>query len=136
LNQILPALAERQGYVQLVTSAVREIPIEWHRLPKLTLVVSVDGLQPEHDARRAPATYDRILKHIAGHNITVHCTVTSQQIRRAGYLDESLAFWSRRAEVEKIWVSLYTPQVGEVSEERLSAEDRRQVVADLMSLRT
>ena len=48
------------------------------------IVVSIDGLQPEHDARRTPATYDRILKHIAGHQITVHCTVTRQQVEPAG----------------------------------------------------
>ena len=34
--------------------------------------------------RRTPATYDRILKHIAGHSITVHCTVTRQQVNRPG----------------------------------------------------
>src|SRR4029079_17802592 len=135
LNQILPALAERQGYVQLVTSAVREIPIEWHRLPKLTLVVSVDGLQPEHDARRAPATYDRILKHIAGHDITVHCTVTRQQVARVGYLEEFVRFWSARDEISRIWMSLYTPQVGEDSHERLSPADRTQAIHDLLALR-
>ena len=32
----------------------------------LSVVVSIDGLQAEHDVRRAPATYDRILKHIVG----------------------------------------------------------------------
>ena len=47
--------------VQVVTSAVRPIPAEWTEFPNLHLVVSVDGLQPEHDARRTPATYDRIL---------------------------------------------------------------------------
>src|ERR1700745_778274 len=60
LNEILPALASREIYVQLVTSAVREIPREWRGLPKLMIVVSIDGLQPEHDARRTPATYERI----------------------------------------------------------------------------
>ncbi len=43
--------------------------------------VSIDGLQPEHDVRRAPATYDRILKHIKGQHVTVHCTITRQQSR-------------------------------------------------------
>ena len=38
-----------------------------------------------------PATYDRILKHIAGHQITVHCTVTRQQVQRDGYLEEFAA---------------------------------------------
>ena len=77
-----------------MTSAVRPIPLEWRGLRRLQLVVSIDGLQPEHDERRKPATYERILKHIAGHEITVHCTVTSQQVRRDGYLDEFVRFWS------------------------------------------
>lgn len=134
LNTLLPLLAARV-HVQLVTSAVREIPAEWRALPRFALVVSIDGLQPEHDARRTPATYDRILKHIAGHRITVHCTITRQQINRAGYLEEFLQFWSARPETRKIWVSLYTPQVGEISDERLTPADRRRVVADLMALR-
>ena len=50
----------------------------------------IDGLQPEHDVRRTPATYDRILKHIVGHPITVHCTVTRQQVNRPGYIEEFL----------------------------------------------
>jgi sulfatase maturation enzyme AslB (radical SAM superfamily) len=136
LNTLLPMLAERRIYVQLVTSAVREIPAEWRGLDRLKIVVSIDGLQPEHDIRRAPATYARILKHIAGHLINVHCTVTAQQSRRDGYLEEFLQFWSARDEVEKIWFSLYTPQVGEESAERLDAHDRARVVADLSVLRT
>ncbi len=135
LNDILPALSARGLYVQLVTSAVREIPLSWRQLPRLTIVVSIDGLQPEHDERRAPATYDRILKNIAGHDITVHCTVTRPQVMRAGYLEEFLRFWSARDEVTKIWVSLYTPQLGEISAERLSASDRRRSIDDLRALR-
>src|SRR5207247_8715261 len=69
LQTLLPILAARGIHVQLVTSAVREIPAEWRGLQRLSIVVSIDGLQPEHDARRAPATYDRILKHVAGHSI-------------------------------------------------------------------
>ena len=84
LSEILPRMADMGIYTQLVTSAVRPIPIEWADLRRLQLVVSIDGLQPEHDERRKPATYDRILKHIEGHDIRVHCTVTRQQIRREG----------------------------------------------------
>jgi sulfatase maturation enzyme AslB (radical SAM superfamily) len=135
LQTLIPLLLQRGIHVQLVTSAVREIPAEWHGLDRLSIVVSIDGLQPEHDARRAPATYDRILKHVEGHSITVHCTVTRQQVNRDGYIDEFLNFWSARDEVEKIWVSLYTPQIGEVSEERLRPIDRERVVSDLRALR-
>jgi MoaA/NifB/PqqE/SkfB family radical SAM enzyme len=135
LTTILPRLAARGIHVQLVTSAVREIPAEWRGIPRLSIVVSIDGLQPEHDARRAPATYDRILKHIEGHSVTVHCTVTRQQVNRADYIAEFLKFWSARKEISKIWVSLYTPQLGEVSQERLLPADRRRVIADLLALR-
>jgi MoaA/NifB/PqqE/SkfB family radical SAM enzyme len=135
LETLLPTLAGRGIHVQLVTSAVREIPREWSKLPKFTLVVSIDGLQPEHDVRRAPATYGRILKHIVGHRIVVHCTVTRQQVNRSGYLEEFIRFWSARDETRKVWVSLYTPQQGEISAERLTPDDRARVVADLRALR-
>jgi MoaA/NifB/PqqE/SkfB family radical SAM enzyme len=135
LDTLLPMLSKRGIHVQLVTSAVREIPKPWHSIPRLSLVVSIDGLQPEHDARRTPATYHRILKHIQGHRITVHCTITRQQVNRDGYLEDFLRFWTPRAEVEKIWFSLYTPQIGEVSNERLRPVDRERVVADLLGLR-
>ena len=135
LKTILPMLSQRGIHAQLVTSAVREIPDEWRGLFRLSIVVSIDGLQPEHDERRKPATYERILKHIEGHAITVHCTVTRQQVNRPGYIEEFLRFWSARPEVTKIWMSLYTPQIGEVSAERLRPADREQVVQDLMVLR-
>jgi len=135
LDTLLPLLSARGIHTQVVTSAVREIPPAWARIPRVTIVVSVDGLQPEHDARRAPATYDRIMKHIAGHRITVHCTTTRQQINRPGYLEEFLRLWSERPETRKIWISLYTPQIGEISEERLTPADRKRVVADLYALR-
>jgi sulfatase maturation enzyme AslB (radical SAM superfamily) len=135
LQQILPQLAARGKYVQVVTSAVRPIPAEWASIPRLQMVVSIDGLQPEHDQRRTPATYDRILKHIAGHHITVHCTVTRQQVQRDGYLEEFVRFWSANPNVQQIWVSLFTPQIGEVAEEILRPADRERVVAALMTLR-
>ena len=135
LNEILPRLAERGIHSQVVTSAVREIPKEWRDIYRLSIVVSIDGLQPEHDERRKPATYERILKHIVGHRITVHSTITRQQVNREGYFDDFLRLWSAREEVEKIWYSLYTPQVGEISDERLRPADRERVVGDLMALR-
>jgi MoaA/NifB/PqqE/SkfB family radical SAM enzyme len=135
LNTILPMLAARDIHTQLVTSAVRPIPAEWQRLHRLQIVVSVDGLAPEHDVRRTPATYDRILKHIAGHRVTVHCTVTRQQVRRDGYLEEFLRFWQANPDTRMIWVSLYTPQRGELSAERLTPADRQTVISELRRLR-
>ncbi len=135
LGTILPRLAERGIFTQLVTSAVRPIPPEWASIRRLQVVVSIDGLQPEHDVRRTPATYDRILKHIHGQQITVHCTVTRQQVQREGYLEEFVRLWSDNPDTRQIWISLYTPQVGEESDEKLRPEDREKVVAALMVLR-
>ncbi len=135
LDAILPRLSDRGIHTQVVTSAVRPIPLGWAALRRLQISVSIDGLQPEHDERRKPATYERILQHIAGHQITVHCTVTRQQVRRPGYLEEFVRFWSDQTSVRQIWVSLYTPQVGEISAERLTTADRTRVVADLLDLR-
>ncbi len=111
-------------------------PEAWKDLPGLNIAVSIDGLQPEHDKRRTPATYDRILKHIAPHNVTIHCTVTRQQIQRDGYIEEFAKFWSERTGVKKIWFSLYTPQEGEISDERLTPQDRARVLSELRILRT
>ena len=135
LERILPQLAERDIHTQLVTSAVRPIPQAWASLRRLQIVVSIDGLAPEHDARRTPATYDRILKHIDGHQITVHCTITRQQVRREGYLEEFLRTWQANPQTRMIWFSLYTPQKGDISAERLTAADRARVIADLRLLR-
>ncbi|MBM3819560.1 MAG: radical SAM protein [Acidimicrobiia bacterium] len=134
LGQILPQLADRGIHTQLVTSAVRPIPQEWTGIPRLQVVVSIDGLPPEHDERRRPATYDRILKHIAGHQITVHCTVTRQQARREGYLEEFLRLWQDNPHTRLIWLSLYTPQKGEISAERLVSADRTRVIAEIRRL--
>ena len=136
LDVLLPRLSEMGLHAQVVTSAVRPIPGHWATIPRLSIVVSIDGLQPEHDVRRAPATYDRILKHIAGHQIVVHCTVTRQLVGRDGYLQQFAEFWSGQPDVRKIWFSLYTPQVGEESAEKLRPEDRERVVNDLMVMRS
>jgi MoaA/NifB/PqqE/SkfB family radical SAM enzyme len=135
LDVLLPQLDRLGVEVQVVTSAVRPIPAAWRQLPNLHLAVSVDGLQPEHDRRRAPATYDRILKHIAGHRINVHCTITRQLLQRHDYLRDFADFWSEQEEVLTIWFSLYTPQAGEQGEERLTPEDRRRAIEELARLR-
>src|SRR5262245_54993807 len=135
LNDILPQLVARQIRVQIVTSAVRPIPLEWRNINGLEIVVSIDGLPPEHDARRKPATYDRILKNIEGHRIIVHCTITRQMTERPRYLREFMDFWSDRPETIKIWFSLFTPQVGETSYEILPRQARIQVVNELHDIR-
>jgi len=135
LSAILPAVCAQTLETHVVTSAVRPLPLEWRELENLKLVVSIDGLQPEHDERRKPATYDRILKHIQGHRITIHCTVTSQMMARDDYLEEFMTFWADRPEIESIQVSFYTPQIGENSVEMLTPEMRRRAAAELGRLR-
>jgi MoaA/NifB/PqqE/SkfB family radical SAM enzyme len=134
LSEILPRLEEQKVHARVVTSAVRPIPQEWARARYVGVVVSIDGLQPEHDVRRKPATYERISKHIEGHRVIVHCTVTSQMMKRDGYIEEFVDFWSRRVEVKGIEVSFFTPQVGETSPEILTPEMRRKAVSVLSSL--
>jgi sulfatase maturation enzyme AslB (radical SAM superfamily) len=133
LDVLLPLLSAIGVHTQVVTSAVRPIPPAWADIPQLRVAVSIDGLQPEHDARRAPATYDRILKHIAGQQVTVHCTLTRQQAR-PGYVTEFTAFWAANPDVKRIWFSLYTPQQGEDSQERLRPEDRALFVDEITTL--
>ncbi len=135
LELLIPLLLARGIHVQIVTSAFRTMGPTWASLPHLHVVVSIDGLQPEHDARREPATYERILRNIVGQKITVHCTVTGQMMKRPGYLAEFLEFWTPRPEVKKVWFSLFTPQVGDRMPEILSAEERARAIAELVELR-
>jgi len=135
LDALVPQLATRDLYTQIVTSAFRTIPAEWSQYKRLHVAVSVDGLPAEHDVRRKPATYERILKSIAGSRVYIHCTITSQ-LARPGYVEEFLRFWSARPEVIKIWFSLFTPQRGATDPEILTFEQRDAVLADLMRLRS
>jgi MoaA/NifB/PqqE/SkfB family radical SAM enzyme len=132
---LLPELESRGIHTQVVTSAFRVIPSDWMQYKKLTVAVSIDGLQPEHDARRKPATYQRILENIKGARITIHCTITSQIAGRSGYLDEFLNFWSGRPEVAKVWFSIFTPQRGATDEEKLTPLQRASVIAEFRRLR-
>ena len=135
LERLVPLLMDRGIHVQIVTSAFRRLPAEWSGWQRLTTVVSIDGLQAEHDARRAPATYERILKNIAGARITIHCTITGQMMKRGGYLEDFLKFWTPRPEIGHIWFSLFTPQVGDDLPEMLSPEERRRAIAEMLELR-
>jgi MoaA/NifB/PqqE/SkfB family radical SAM enzyme len=135
LTTLLPLLGAMRLSVQVVTSAVRPIPIEWSGIPRLQLVVSIDGLQPEHDQRRKPATYERILRNIEGHRITIHCTVTAQMCGRTGYFEEFARFWSERPEINKIWFSIFTPQIGSTCKEKLSPVQREELLLELAGLR-
>lgn len=135
LETMVPEILKRGTHVQVVTSAFRVIPQTWSNLPHVNVVVSIDGLQPEHDVRRTPATYDRILKSIAGTKVTVHCTITGQMMKRPGYLREFLEFWTPKEEIRKVWFSIFTPQIGDDMPEILTPEERRRAVAEIMELR-
>lgn len=135
VDLLLPQLEARGIHTQIVTSAFRTIPVAWNTFTRLNIVVSIDGLQADHDQRRKPATYERILRNIAETKVTIHSTITGNIIARSGYLEEFLQFWSSRSEINKIWFSLFTPQRGAVSSEILTPEQRSLVVADLLRLR-
>jgi MoaA/NifB/PqqE/SkfB family radical SAM enzyme len=134
LSRILPALSEMGVFALVVTSGVIPIPMEWTKLPRVRVAVSVDGLPEHHDPRRKPATYERILKNIEGREVNVHWVITRPMLSRSGYLQEYVAFWNAREEVNRIWVSVYTPQIGEESAEMLTEGDRERVARDLPPL--
>ncbi|MGA8763461.1 MAG: radical SAM protein [Candidatus Sulfotelmatobacter sp.] len=134
LDRILPALSAMDIFSMVVTSAVIAIPEHWMEIPRMRVAVSVDGLPEHHDIRRKPATYERILKNIDGRKINVHWVITRPMLARAGYLEEYVAFWNARPEVDHIWVSLYSPQMGEESVERLTPQDRERIARELPPL--
>ncbi len=134
LAVLVPKLTASGIHVQVVTSAFRPLPAGWADLRSLTTVVSVDGLPAEHDERRKPATYERILRNIAGGRVTVHCTITALMTGRRNYLRQFLNFWTARPEVERVWFSLFSPQRGQCPPEALSSAERQTVVAEIKSL--
>jgi MoaA/NifB/PqqE/SkfB family radical SAM enzyme len=134
LSRILPMLSEMGVLTLLVTSGVIPIPMEWMKLPRLCVAISVDGLPEHHDIRRKPATYERILKNIEGREVYVHWVITHPMLDRAGYLEEYVDFWSARPEAHRIWVSVYTPQAGEQSREMLTPGDRAALARQLPAL--
>ena len=134
LSRILPALGEMGVFTLVVTSAVIPIPLEWMKIPRVRIAVSIDGLREDHDVRRKPATYERILKNIEGREVNIHWTITRPMLARPGYLEEYVSYWSARPEVNRIWISGYTPQIGEESPEKLAPEDRAILAAELSRL--
>ncbi len=135
VEAMVPLILQRGTHVQIVTSAFRTMPLEWSTMEHLNVVVSIDGLQPDHDVRRAPATYDRIIKNIAGQQITIHSTITGQMMKRPGYLREFLQFWTPRPEIRKVWFSIFTPQIGDQMPEILTPAERQQAIKDMLELR-
>lgn len=135
LDELLPILNGRGVHVQVVTSAFRVIPRAWNDLDRLNIVVSIDGLAGEHDVRRKPATYERILKNTSESRITVHCTITSQILQRDDYLEEFVDFWSMQPQTKRVWFSIFTPQMNATDPEILSSAQRQFVMEELLRLR-
>ena len=135
LSLILPQLARRGIFTMVVTSGIIPIPMEWIGLPRFTVAVSIDGLPEHHDVRRHPATYHRILSNLAGRRVNIHWTITAQMFARPSYFEEYVRVWNARPEVHRIWVSLYSPQRGEQSAERLSPAQRQELARELPRLR-
>jgi MoaA/NifB/PqqE/SkfB family radical SAM enzyme len=129
LSAVIPELSRRGIYTLVVTSGVIPIPAEWTALPKITVAVSVDGNPEDHDIRRKPATYERILKNVAGRRVNVHWTVVRKNLEQPGYMDRYLSFWNERPEVRNIWISVYTPQMEEDSPEKLTPRNRSALAA-------
>jgi organic radical activating enzyme len=134
LSRVLPVLNGRGIPTLVVTSGVLPIPPAWMELPRLIVVVSVDGLARDHDVRRHPATYERILQNIERRRVYLHWTIVRAQAEQPGYLEEYLSFWNQRPEVERILVSLYSPQQGEQTAEMLSVQQRADVAEALHDL--
>jgi len=134
LGGILPVLSARRVETLVVTSGVIPIPAAWNDLPHIRIAVSVDGLREDHDRRRGPATYDRILKNISGRRVDISWVITRPQMERPGYLDAYLAFWTDRPEIDRIWPSIYTPQIGEDSPQMLTPAQRQDLITQLPNL--
>ena len=98
--------------------------------------MSIDGLQPEHDVRRKPATYERILKNIVGQHVCVHCTITAQMMLSVRVIWKSSLLSGRRnprqersgsASSHRKWAPLIRRYLSRVERER--------VVFELLALR-
>lgn len=135
LSRILPTLSAKRIETLVVTSGVIAIPAEWNTLRHVRIAVSIDGLREHHDVRRTPATYDRILENISGRRVDVSWVITRPQMERSGYLDEYLAFWTARPEIDRVWLSIYTPQLGEQSGEMVTSDQRSHLIALLPLLK-
>ncbi len=134
LSRIIPQLSSMGVFTLLVTSGVIAIPEGWMKLPRVRVAISVDGLPEHHDIRRKPATYERILKNIDGREVNIHWVITRPMLERAGYLEEYVNFWSARPETNRIWVSVYTPQIGEQSAEMLTGANRELLARELPAI--
>ena len=125
LETMVPLLLVRGIHVQVVTSAFR---------PLAAIGPSAAFERRGFDRRTAararhPASARNLRSDHQEHrrqNITIHCTITGQMMKRPDYLREFLEFWTPRPEIRKIWFSLFTPQRGDQLPEMLQPRERAQ----------
>ena len=133
LSRILPELSERGIYSMVVTSGIIAIPRSGCSCP-----VHAGCLcgRTARASRCAPVSghLRTHTSHIEGRRVNIHWTITAPMLARDVYLEEYVRFWSAAARGAHIWVSLYSPQRGEESAERLSAGQRKQIASELPRL--
>jgi hypothetical protein len=56
-------------------------------------------------------------------------------VQRPGYLQEFLEFWTPRPEIEKVWFSIFTPQIGDELPEILTPAQRQLAISEMLHLR-
>jgi hypothetical protein len=74
------------------------------------------------------------LKNLAEARVTIHCTITGQIANQPGYLERFLQFWTDRPEAKKVWMSIFTPQLGATDPEILTPSIRAAVITELLRL--
>jgi hypothetical protein len=56
-------------------------------------------------------------------------------MKRSGYLNDFLEFWTARPEINKVWFSLFTRQKGDQLPEMLEPEERVRAISEMIELR-
>jgi hypothetical protein len=56
-------------------------------------------------------------------------------MKRPGYLEEFLKFWTPRPEIQKVWFSIFTPQIGDDLPEMLTPAERKLAISEMLRLR-
>jgi hypothetical protein len=69
------------------------------------------------------------------HLISLSSRVASAMVKHSGYIPEFVDYWSANPAVEKIWMSIFTPQRGAANVECLTPDERRSVVETLLRVR-
>ena len=134
LSKILPALSKTGIFSLVVTSGIIPIPTEWMNLPRSAWPFPSMASPNITTSAASPPPTNKSSANIDGREVNIHWVITRPMLERPGYLEEYVKFWSERPEVNRIWVSVYTPQIGEQSPEMLTPENRSALAAQLPPL--